>query len=97
MLGMRFIDPSAFFAIPLLWTPLVDTLSGLSTARSDPDSVHRAAHALKTLGATFGATDLARLCQQVETDTGSNGELGPLVSKIAAEQARVALALRALD
>ena len=27
MLGMRFIDPSAFFAIPLLWTPLVDQLS----------------------------------------------------------------------
>jgi hypothetical protein len=24
---MRFIDPSAFFAIPLLWTPLVDQLS----------------------------------------------------------------------
>jgi anion transporter len=27
MLGMRFIDPSAFFAIPLLWTPLVDSVS----------------------------------------------------------------------
>ena len=27
MLGMRFIDPSAFFAIPLLWTPLVDQVS----------------------------------------------------------------------
>jgi hypothetical protein len=27
MLGMRFIDPSAFFAIPLLWTPLVDSIS----------------------------------------------------------------------
>ncbi len=27
MLGMRFIDPSAFFAIPLLWTPLVDAVS----------------------------------------------------------------------
>ena len=27
MLGMRFVDPSAFFAIPLLWTPLVDQLS----------------------------------------------------------------------
>jgi anion transporter len=27
MLVMRFIDPSAFFAIPLLWTPLVDQLS----------------------------------------------------------------------
>ncbi len=27
MLGMRFIDPSAFFALPLLWTPLVDPVS----------------------------------------------------------------------
>jgi hypothetical protein len=27
MLGMRFIDPSAFFAIPLLWTPLVDPVA----------------------------------------------------------------------
>ena len=27
MLGMRFIDPSAFFALPLLWTPLVDSVS----------------------------------------------------------------------
>jgi hypothetical protein len=27
MLGMRFIDPSAFFAIPLLWLPLVDPIS----------------------------------------------------------------------
>jgi anion transporter len=27
MLVLRFIDPSAFIVIPLLWTPLVDTLS----------------------------------------------------------------------
>jgi hypothetical protein len=27
MLGMRFIDPSAFFAIPLLWSPLVEPLN----------------------------------------------------------------------
>jgi anion transporter len=27
MLAMRFIDPSAFIALPLLWTPLVDPLS----------------------------------------------------------------------
>ncbi len=86
---------------------LVDTLSA---ARSDPDSVHRAAHALKCLGATFGATDLARLCQQVETRTGAAGEVGevgevgalvreavaPLVREIVAEHERVAVALRAL-
>jgi signal transduction histidine kinase/CheY-like chemotaxis protein/HPt (histidine-containing phosphotransfer) domain-containing protein len=72
---------------------LVDTLSA---ARSDPDSVHRAAHALKGIAATFGATDLARLCQQVETNTGAAGEVSPLVREIAAEHERVAVALRAL-
>jgi signal transduction histidine kinase/CheY-like chemotaxis protein/HPt (histidine-containing phosphotransfer) domain-containing protein len=67
---------------------LVATLSG-----SDPDAVHRAAHALKSLGATFGATDLARLCEQVETHP---DEVGQLVREIVAEHERVALALRAL-
>ncbi|WP_256788913.1 ATP-binding protein [Frankia sp. AvcI1] len=73
---------------------LVDTLSATGC---DPDSAHRAAHTLKGLGATFGATDLARLCQQVETHTGAAGEVGPLVRKIVAEHERVARALRALD
>ena len=27
MLGMRFIDPSAFIVLPLIWTPLVDAVS----------------------------------------------------------------------
>ena len=72
-------------------------VGALSAAGSGADSVHRAAHTLKSLGATFGATDLARLCEQVETHTGSIGELGPLVRKIVAEHERVALALRALD
>jgi signal transduction histidine kinase/DNA-binding NarL/FixJ family response regulator len=72
---------------------LVDTLCA---AGPDPGSVHRAAHALKSLGATFGATGLARLCQQVETHTGAAGEVGPLVREIAAEHERVAAALRAL-
>jgi di/tricarboxylate transporter len=27
MLAMRFLDPSAFIAIPLIWTPLVDTVT----------------------------------------------------------------------
>ncbi|MDT3442506.1 MULTISPECIES: ATP-binding protein [unclassified Pseudofrankia] len=72
---------------------LVDTLSAAS---SDPDSVHRAAHTLKGLGASFGATDLARLCQRVETHTGAADEVGPLVREIVAEHERVAVALRAL-
>ncbi len=73
---------------------LVDTLSAAS---SDPDSAHRAAHTLKGLGATFGATDLARLCQQVEAHPGAAAEVGPLVREIVAEHERVARALRALD
>jgi CheY-like chemotaxis protein/HPt (histidine-containing phosphotransfer) domain-containing protein len=72
---------------------LVDTLSEGS---SDPGEVHRAAHALKSLGAVFGATDLARLCQQVEAHTGATDEVGPLVREIVAEHERVVLALRGL-
>jgi DNA-binding NarL/FixJ family response regulator len=72
---------------------LVDTMSA---AGSDPESVHRAAHTLKSLGATFGATDLARLCRQVETHTGDSGQLRAIVGEVAAEHERVALALRAL-
>ncbi|MCK9895745.1 response regulator [Frankia sp. AgB32] len=72
---------------------LVDTLRA---ARSDPDAVHRAAHTLKGLGATFGATGLARLCQRIETHLGAPDDVDPLVREIAAEHQRVALALRAL-
>jgi signal transduction histidine kinase/CheY-like chemotaxis protein len=78
-------------------TPVL--VEALSAAGSAPDSVHRAAHALKSLGATFGATGLARLCQQVETRTdrpGEPAEVGLLVREIVAEHERVALALRAL-
>ena len=75
---------------------LVDALS-TAWSGSDPEAVHRAAHTLKSLGATFGATDLAQLCQQVEIHTGTADELDPLVRKIVAEHDRVALALRALD
>jgi len=59
------------------------------------DAMHRAAHTLKGLGATFGATGLARLCEQVETHTGAASEVRPLVREIAAEHERVAGALRA--
>ncbi len=72
---------------------LVDTLRA---ARCDPDSAHRAAHTLRGLGATFGATDLARLCQRIETHAGALGDVDPLVREVAAEHQRVALALRAL-
>jgi signal transduction histidine kinase/CheY-like chemotaxis protein/HPt (histidine-containing phosphotransfer) domain-containing protein len=88
-----------------LITDFLTDAPALVGALSHPDSMHHAAHTLKGLGATFGATDLAQLCQQVETrtrttritgSTGSTGELGPLVRKIVAEHERVALALRAL-
>ncbi|CAO5244126.1 histidine kinase [Frankia sp. AgKG'84/4] len=72
---------------------LVDTLRA---ARSDPDSAYRAAHTLRGLGATFGATDLARLCQRIETHAGAPDDVDPLVREVAAEHHRVALALRSL-
>ncbi|MCM3886247.1 ATP-binding protein, partial [Frankia sp. R82] len=72
---------------------LLDTLT---TAGSDPGSVHRAAHTLKGLCATFGATVLARLCQQIETRPGADDEIALLLPEIAAEHARVAAALRTL-
>jgi CheY-like chemotaxis protein len=65
----------------------------LVQALSDPDSVDHAAHTLKSLGATFGATDLARLCQQVEAHTGDGDELRLLVREIIAEHERVGAAL----
>jgi CheY-like chemotaxis protein/HPt (histidine-containing phosphotransfer) domain-containing protein len=68
----------------------------MSTTGSDPASLHLAAHTLKSLGATFGATDLARLCRQLETHTGDTGELRGLLREVVAEHERVALALRAL-
>jgi CheY-like chemotaxis protein/HPt (histidine-containing phosphotransfer) domain-containing protein len=75
---------------------LVDTLStaGTEPGAVHPDSVRRAAHALKSLGATFGATDLARLCEQIESHPDG---MGPLIREIVAEHERVALALRAFE
>ncbi|MCK9876531.1 ATP-binding protein [Frankia sp. Ag45/Mut15] len=78
---------------------LTDTpklLDALTTAGSDPVAVRRAAHTLKGLGATFGATGLARLCQRIEIRPGADDELALLLPEIAAEHARVAAALRTL-
>jgi len=74
-------------------SPLLDTLAA---AGSDPDAVRGAAHTLKGLGATFGAAELARLCQRVETHPGVGDEVGLLVRAIVAEHERVAAALHAL-
>ena len=59
---------------------------------------HHAAHTLKGLGATFGATTMARLCQRAESHSAEPGpDMTPLVSEIAAEHERVTLALRRLE
>lgn len=73
--------------------PLVDTLSG---AACDREAVRLAAHTLRGLGATFGAVDLAGLCQRVEAQAGAPEEVASLAREIVAEHRRVAAALRAL-
>jgi signal transduction histidine kinase/response regulator RpfG family c-di-GMP phosphodiesterase/HPt (histidine-containing phosphotransfer) domain-containing protein len=63
-----------------------------AVAVADPERASRAAHTLKGLGATFGATAMAQLCQRAETDSSAE----ETVAAIAAEHERVALALRHL-
>jgi signal transduction histidine kinase/CheY-like chemotaxis protein/HPt (histidine-containing phosphotransfer) domain-containing protein/HAMP domain-containing protein len=72
---------------------LLDTLSA---AGCDGDAVRLAAHTLRGLGATFGATDLARLCERLESHAGATEQVASLVREIIAEHRRVAAALRAL-
>jgi len=83
---------------------LVDDFAGDSPALvatllatgADQLDVDRAAHALKSLAATFGATDLARLCLQVETGVPETTDHRGLAARIATEHDRVVGALRAL-
>ncbi|MDT7775437.1 MAG: two-component system, sensor histidine kinase [Pseudonocardiales bacterium] len=75
--------------------PLLDALRA-AVAAGDAGAVHRATHTLKSLGATFGATALAELCQRAESHSGAPAELAPLVAAIAAEHDRVAPALEKL-
>ncbi|GAA2881670.1 hypothetical protein GCM10010472_44780 [Pseudonocardia halophobica] len=63
-----------------------------AVAAGDPETAQRAAHTLKGLGDTFGATAMARLCRRAESR--GLAELGPVVEQIAGEHARVAAALR---
>ncbi len=74
-------------------TPLLVHALQAAAAVGDPGRATRAAHTLKGLGATFGATVLTRLCQQAESDSSC---LEPMAAEIAAEHERVALALRQL-
>jgi CheY-like chemotaxis protein len=75
--------------------PLLDALRA-AVAGGDAGAVRRAMHTLKSLGATFGATALAELCQRAESHSGAPAELAPVVAAIAAEHDRVALALEKL-
>jgi len=69
--------------------PLVATLRAAASA----EAVHAAAHTLKGLGATFGATAMARLCQDIEAHAGAPAAL---VAEIVAEHERVVAALQVL-
>ena len=73
--------------------PLVQALRA-AVAVGDPGRAHHAAHTLKGLGATFGATTMARLCQRAESHSAEpSPDMTPLVAEIAAEHERVMLAL----
>ncbi|MEU7812880.1 response regulator [Pseudonocardia sp. NPDC049154] len=71
--------------------PLVRSLRA-AVAAGDPEGAQRAAHTLRGLGDTFGATAMARLCRSAESR--GLAELGLVVEEIAGEHARVAAALR---
>ena len=76
--------------------PLVHELRA-AAAGGDPGRAHHAAHTLKGLGATFGATTMAQLCQRAESHSAEpSPDMTPLVAEIAAEHERVTLALRRL-
>ncbi len=91
-------DPAALGGVVqdfMTETPaLLDALRAATDGR-DPAEVHRAAHTLKSLGATFGATEMADLCRQAES-LGGGADLAPVVAAIAAEHSRVTLALTTL-
>jgi HPt (histidine-containing phosphotransfer) domain-containing protein len=75
--------------------PLVHALRA-AVADGDPRQVHRAAHTLKGLGDTFGATAMAELCRRAESHDGQASDMAPVVASISAEHDRVTLALSAL-
>jgi PAS domain S-box-containing protein len=65
--------------------------------RGDAEEAHRAAHTLKSNGATFGAQSFAELCRELET-LGREGRLesaGPLVRQAEEEWERVRASLGA--
>ena len=66
-----------------------------AAAAGDGESARRAAHTLKGNGRTFGATELALVCQEAEA-AAANGDLDAVGNRLAAieeawEQVRTAL------
>jgi HPt (histidine-containing phosphotransfer) domain-containing protein len=102
-----FLDPAALeglrelggdeFVTDLVDTFLADAPPLLAALRgSDTDEVRRAAHTLKSNGATFGATRFADLCRELEMLARSGDLSGApdLAARIEAEYALVAEGLR---
>ena len=92
-------DPAAFSGLVaefLAEAPsLLDTLREAVAAR-DPAAALRAAHTLRGLGDTFGATAMAGLCRRAEVavDHAADGEpVLPVLDRIAGEYERVRAAL----
>jgi HPt (histidine-containing phosphotransfer) domain-containing protein len=110
----RVLDPAALdrlrdsvgdeFVGELVATFLDDAPAQLATLRGalergDAEEARRAAHTLKSNGATFGAESLSELCRQLE-EKAKHGELAQgdeLVEKAEAEYERVEAALIAID
>jgi HPt (histidine-containing phosphotransfer) domain-containing protein len=94
--GLREIGGDEFVT-NLIETFLADApplLAVLSSA--DVDEVRRAAHTLKSNGATFGATRFSELCRELEmlARTGELAGAPDLAVRIEAEYARVVEELR---
>jgi HPt (histidine-containing phosphotransfer) domain-containing protein len=85
------------FLAELVDTFLADAPGQLAALHTvDSVEVRRAAHTLKSNGATFGAGQLSELCRELE-EQARRGDLAgapDLAARIEAEYARVAQALR---
>ncbi|HTK61225.1 MAG TPA: response regulator [Pseudonocardia sp.] len=75
--------------------PLVQALRA-AVLDGDSQRALRAAHTLKSLGDTFGATAMAQLCRRAESHCGPASDMAPVVESISAEHDRVTLALAEL-
>jgi HPt (histidine-containing phosphotransfer) domain-containing protein len=106
-MGEPLLDPAALeglreiggddFVGDLVDTFLADAPPLLAALRgTDADEVRRAAHTLKSNGATFGATRFSELCRELEllAKSGDLAAAPDLTARIDAEYALVAEELR---